>query len=388
MSKDSRSEESSRNVWNATADGHLPRQAFNTFEEDPEQTEATALPPCPAMMYSLVNYRNLSPAVVLHPSLEAPCNDRVRVPGPSHRLLLRRLLPPSFTRSAHVRGFFVRQRRLLLLQRRRRSPLRTLPERGDGGHDGHGRYGRHLPAVERSRRCATRRRRRRWTRLAAKVRDGDGVRDDDGTAATEAATDRGRCVAIGGAHGTPEWLDDPARFTCAVSAPSKRSKFGGIKSYLAYELTTSSSSAAAAAAADSPAPSPVWRRYKQFAWLRARLEEKFPAVVVPRLPGTLPAAARYAPECVRRRVGELSLWLEHVTGHPALAGCDVLRHFLTCGDNVEEWKGGKRRAERDRDVGHSFYLGVDVRCAADLQHAEELAKSMKLFPRERGEQHG
>uniref|UniRef100_S4R8A0 PX domain-containing protein n=1 Tax=Petromyzon marinus TaxID=7757 RepID=S4R8A0_PETMA len=182
----------------------------------------------------------------------------------------------------------------------------------------------------------------------------------------------------------PEWLDDPARFTCAVSAPSKRSKFGGIKSYLAYELTTSS--AAAAAAADSPAPSPVWRRYKQFAWLRARLEEKFPAVVVPRLPGTLPAAARYAPECVRRRVGELSLWLEHVTGHPALAGCDVLRHFLTCGDNVEEWKGGKRRAERDRDVGHSFYLGVDVRCAADLQHAEELAKSMKVAhrkPRER-----
>ncbi|XP_078473304.1 sorting nexin-33-like isoform X2 [Lampetra planeri] len=382
MSKDSRSAESSRNVWNATADGHLPRQAFSTFEEDPEQSEATALPPCPDMMYSLVNYRNLSPAGVLLPSPEdttqqhtprhhlhhdphhehydtLPATTVYECPGPPiayssvsfcHQTSLKAPTSVASSFDSGDSSFSSGDDALPSAHYQNVEMMGTtaMGAMADTFLRSNDRDDAPPPPLP-----------GRWTRVAAK-----------------AARDLGRCVAtISGAHGTPEWLDDPARFTCAVSAPSKRSKFGGIKSYLAYKLTSSS----AAAAADSPAPSSVWRRYKQFTWLRARLEEKFPAVVVPRLPGTLPAAARYAPECVRRRVGELSLWLEHVTGHPALAGCDVLRHFLTCGDNVEEWKGGKRRAERDRHVGHSFYLGVDVRCSADLQHAEELGKSMKLF---------
>ena len=69
------------------------------------------------------------------------------------------------------------------------------------------------------------------------------------------------------------WQQSETPFTCSIGAPKKGSKFGGMKSFIAYQVTPSFSNIQ------------VSRRYKHFDWLYERLNGKFGAVVaIPPLP--------------------------------------------------------------------------------------------------------
>ena len=109
----------------------------------------------------------------------------------------------------------------------------------------------------------------------------------------------------------PTWRPVAERFTCSITSPKKESKYHGMKSFIAYQVTPSVSPGSVA---KTPNPTisavnvciqvrldseicksfrfcrvqysniQVSRRYKHFDWLHARLEEKYPCVVIPPLP--------------------------------------------------------------------------------------------------------
>lgn len=67
-----------------------------------------------------------------------------------------------------------------------------------------------------------------------------------------------------------ETIDKP--YAVMVASPKKDSKFKGLKSFIAYQLTPTFNNIQ------------VSRRYKHFDWLHERLEEKFSLIPIPPLP--------------------------------------------------------------------------------------------------------
>ncbi|CAH8487247.1 unnamed protein product [Dicrocoelium dendriticum] len=73
-------------------------------------------------------------------------------------------------------------------------------------------------------------------------------------------------------NGMFTWKPVSEPFQCTITSFRKDSKMKGMKSFIAYQLT-------------SPlASSHVNRRYKHFDWLHARLTSKFPCICIPPLP--------------------------------------------------------------------------------------------------------
>lgn len=139
-----------------------------------------------------------------------------------------------------------------------------------------------------------------------------------------------------------------------VASPKKETKFKGIKSFIAYQLTPSFNNIS------------VSRRYKHFDWLHGRLVEKFSLIPIPPLPDKQ-ISGRYEEQFVEHRRVQLQEFVDWVCRHPVLSMCEVFMHFLSCTDE-KKWKPGKRQAERDQLVGPAS-------CAAIFPPDKQLLQS-------------
>lgn len=143
-------------------------------------------------------------------------------------------------------------------------------------------------------------------------------------------------------------------YTVRVASPKKETKFKGMKSFIAYQLTPSFNNIA------------VSRRYKHFDWLHGRLVEKYCLIPIPPLPDKQ-ISGRYEEQFIEHRRVQLQEFVDWVCRHPVLSSCEVFNHFLTCTDE-KRWKMGKRQAERDHLVGPAY-------CAAIFPPEKQLLQS-------------
>lgn len=81
----------------------------------------------------------------------------------------------------------------------------------------------------------------------------------------------------------------------------------------------------------------VKRRYNDFVWLKRRLQEEYPACILPPLPekqrlgiknAYLDYLDRFNPEFIAKRQVALNRFVEHLAIHPIIQKSDVLRAFL------------------------------------------------------------
>jgi len=143
---------------------------------------------------------------------------------------------------------------------------------------------------------------------------------------------------------TFSWLNTKGSYQCKISSNKKETKFGGLKSYIAYQLTPTFNHIQ------------VSRRYKHFDWLHERLEEKYTLIPIPPLPDKT-IQGRYEEEFIERRSNQLQSFVDRVCAHPVLSTSEVWMHFLTCTDD-RRWKDGKRTAEKDPLVGGSLFMTI------------------------------
>lgn len=136
-------------------------------------------------------------------------------------------------------------------------------------------------------------------------------------------------------------------YTVQVTSPVKETKLGGLKTFVAYQLTPSYNGET------------VNRRYKQFDWLHERLTEKFNLIAIPPLPDKQIKFDKFEQDFVDRRRVLLQEFVDYVCRHPVLSNCEVWHHFLTRSDKAM-WKKGKREAEKDPLVGANFCLCIEA----------------------------
>ncbi|GMT25256.1 hypothetical protein PFISCL1PPCAC_16553, partial [Pristionchus fissidentatus] len=140
--------------------------------------------------------------------------------------------------------------------------------------------------------------------------------------------------------GLIRWRGDTKNYVCTVDKPKKETKMKGLKSFIAYSITSSLSGIQ------------VSRRYKHFDWLHEILTAKYITIALPPLPEKQ-VSGRYEDDLIDHRMHILQLWVEKICRHPVLSKSDVWLHFLTCTDE-KQWKNGKRKAEKDEYIGGSF----------------------------------
>lgn len=155
-------------------------------------------------------------------------------------------------------------------------------------------------------------------------------------------------------NGSYFWKQVRDPYNVRVASPKKETKFKGMKSFIAYQLTPSFNNIA------------VSRRYKHFDWLHERLLEKFCLIPIPPLPDKQ-ISGRYEDQFVEHRRVQLQEFVDWVCRHPVLSICEVWMHFLTCTDE-KRWKTGKRTAEKDILVGATY-------CAAIFPPEKQLLQS-------------
>ncbi|KAL3110208.1 hypothetical protein niasHT_015811 [Heterodera trifolii] len=134
---------------------------------------------------------------------------------------------------------------------------------------------------------------------------------------------------------------DDYGYTCMVTKPKKESKLKGLKSFIAYSLTCSLTGIQVA------------RRYKHFDWLHEQLSAKYLPIPIPPLPEKQ-VAGLYEDDLIQHRRSVLQLWVNKICRHPVLSQSGVWRHFISCTDE-NQWKKGKRLAEKDEYVGGNFF---------------------------------
>lgn len=149
------------------------------------------------------------------------------------------------------------------------------------------------------------------------------------------------------------WAPISQPYHVTVASPKKESKFKGIKSFIAYQLTPSFNNIQ------------VSRRYKHFDWLHERLQEKFTLIPIPPLPDKQ-ISGRYDEQLIERRRVQLQEFVDWMCKHPVLSKCEVWQHFLTCTDE-KRWKAGKRQAEKDNLLGLNYCISLVVPEKALLQ---------------------
>ncbi|EDV39094.1 uncharacterized protein Dana_GF25132 [Drosophila ananassae] len=141
-----------------------------------------------------------------------------------------------------------------------------------------------------------------------------------------------------------QWTKNQSPYSVVVASPKKESKFKGMKTFIAYQLTPSFNNIS------------VSRRYKHFDWLHERLVDKFALIPVPPLPDKQ-ISGRYEEQFVEHRRVQLQEFVDWVCRHPVMSKCEVWHHFLTCRDE-KIWKSGKRKAERDPYMGVNYCLAI------------------------------
>lgn len=149
------------------------------------------------------------------------------------------------------------------------------------------------------------------------------------------------------------WSPITQPYIVTVASPKKESKFKGIKSFIAYQLTPSFNNIQ------------VSRRYKHFDWLHERLQEKFTLIPIPPLPDKQ-ISGRYDEQLIERRRVQLQEFVDWMCKHPVLSRSEVWQHFLTCTDE-KRWKAGKRQAEKDNLLGLNYCVSLVVPEKALLQ---------------------
>ncbi|CAF0928284.1 unnamed protein product [Adineta ricciae] len=162
------------------------------------------------------------------------------------------------------------------------------------------------------------------------------------------------------------WSPNPGMppFTCKIEEPSKGTKLGGLKAFTEYKISP-----------QIHGKQPVNRRYKQFDWLHEQLVNKYRFLSIPPLPGKQ-IAGRFEQDFIKERQRLLELWLNRVCRHPVLCASFPVQHFITCDGsdkNKKEWKGGKRKIEKDefRDASWLQCVTVrDTRIAEDELHSQ------------------
>lgn len=188
-----------------------------------------------------------------------------------------------------------------------------------------------------------------------------------GTSHTDVKIPSQERVSIKGDGNRIVWSNSPEPFTCIINAPEKKSKYKGMKSFIAYNITPSNTGVV------------VSRRYKHFDWLYNRFVEKFTSISIPPLPDKQ-ITGRFGEEFVEKRKEKLQMWMNRICLHPVLSSSTVFHHFLTCGDNEKEWKQGKRKAECDKLVGASFFMTVDCpQQSLELQAVENRIEQFGRF---------
>ncbi|XP_073967165.1 sorting nexin 33-like protein SH3PX1 [Choristoneura fumiferana] len=149
------------------------------------------------------------------------------------------------------------------------------------------------------------------------------------------------------------WAPITQPYYVTIASPKKESKFKGIKSFIAYQLTPSFNNIQ------------VSRRYKHFDWLHERLQEKFSLIPIPPLPDKQ-ISGRYDEQVIERRRVQLQEFVDWMCKHPVLSKSEVWQHFLTCTDE-KRWKAGKRQAEKDILIGLNYCISLVVPEKALLQ---------------------
>lgn len=144
--------------------------------------------------------------------------------------------------------------------------------------------------------------------------------------------------------GLYSWEPITQPYTVRVASPKKETKFKGMKSFIAYQLTPSFNNIS------------VSRRYKHFDWLHERLVEKFCLIPIPPLPDKQ-ISGRYEEQFIEHRRVQLQEFVDWMCRHPVLSKCEVWMHFLTCTDE-KKWKSGKRSAEKDSLVGVTYCSAI------------------------------
>ncbi|XGW25974.1 hypothetical protein V3C99_006968 [Haemonchus contortus] len=154
-----------------------------------------------------------------------------------------------------------------------------------------------------------------------------------------------------------QWRPIQQYYTCTVDKPKKETKLKGLKSFIAYSLTSTLSRIQ------------VSRRYKHFDWLHDQLSAKYIMIAIPPLPEKQ-VSGRYEDDLIDHRKHILQLWVNKICRHPVLSQSEVWLHFITCTDE-KEWKNGKRKAEKDEYVGGNFFNCVTVpQSPLDIGHVE------------------
>lgn len=168
-----------------------------------------------------------------------------------------------------------------------------------------------------------------------------GVTDSAATLGSEAV------LVTEAPQGGYQWQGKFGPFTCTIGTPKKSSKFGGMKSFIAYQVTPSFSNIQ------------VSRRYKHFDWLHERLSLKFGSVIaIPPLPEKQ-VSGRFDEELIEHRRIELQSFSDRICRHPVLAGSEVWRHFVSETED-KKWTAGKRKAESDPLVATAFLTTVQA----------------------------
>ncbi|UMM26883.1 hypothetical protein L5515_010403 [Caenorhabditis briggsae] len=147
-------------------------------------------------------------------------------------------------------------------------------------------------------------------------------------------------------QGIIQWKPIQQYYTCVVDKPKKESKLKGLKSFIAYSITSSLTNIQ------------VSRRYKHFDWLHEQLSAKYIFIPIPPLPEKQ-VAGRYEEDLIDHRKHILQLWVNKICRHPVLSQSEVWLHFISCTDE-KDWKSGKRRAEKDEYIGGSFLNCITV----------------------------
>uniref|UniRef100_A0AC34FCD6 PX domain-containing protein n=1 Tax=Panagrolaimus sp. ES5 TaxID=591445 RepID=A0AC34FCD6_9BILA len=164
------------------------------------------------------------------------------------------------------------------------------------------------------------------------------------------------------------WAPPLRQYTCLVDKPKKESKLKGLKSFIAYSVTSSLTNIQ------------VSRRYKHFDWLHEQLSNKYLLIPIPPLPEKQ-VSGRYEEDLIEHRKCILQLWVDKICRHPVLSQSEVWQHFITTTDE-KKWKNGKRTAEKDEYVGGNFFNCVTVpsqpvdSASADKQ-VESFVKSVR-----------
>lgn len=153
--------------------------------------------------------------------------------------------------------------------------------------------------------------------------------------------------------------------TCHVAKPEEKKKFGGMKKFVAYSITSSRQQGT------------VDRRYKHFDWLSLRIDEQFPCCFTPKLPEKQ-SAGRFEEDFVKRRQELLNIWLCEICRHPIIGPSYLVDKFLTIRTDADkQWKEYKREMEKTPYQGPGFWQAVHA--PGDSRFVENGKHELKLF---------